>query len=119
EAAGSFNLPPVSLPTTWRASSTRGGRYSLSAMTVGEGSGVVYATATYGVDVADIRLSGIANAAGLVGEPIESSMTLSNVGAAALCSVTIPGVVDAQTAPNNENVRGRFTIRWDGGVLSS
>lgn len=118
EAAGSFNLPPVSLPTTWRASSTRGGRYSLSAMIVGEGSGVVYATATYGVDVADIRLSGIANAAGLVGEPIGSSMTLSNVGTAALSSVTIPGMVDAQPAPNNENVRGRFTIRWDGGALT-
>src|SRR5690606_13449783 len=45
-------------------------------------------------------------------------MTLSNVGTAALSSVTIPGVVDAQPAPNNENVRGRFTIRWDGGALT-
>ncbi len=118
EPSGAFVLPPGSLPTTWRASSTRGGRYSVAAQVVGEASGVVYASATHTVDVADIRLSGIANLAGRVGEPVESSMTMSNVGTAALSSITIPGVVTAQPAPNNENVRGRFTIHWDGGALT-
>ncbi len=109
EPAG-FDLPPASLPTTWRASSTRGGRYTVTAQIVGEASGTVYATAAHAVDVADLGLTGSGNAAGVVGEAVSTAATLGNAGAADL-GAHMTGT------PNDENVRGRFTITLPGEAL--
>ena len=106
--------------SSFRASFQRGGRYGTTASLVGMGSGVTLATsALVTTDVAHLVLGGLANEAGRVGEPVESAMTLTNAGTAALSSgLPSPGnPIAAQPTPNDENVRGRFFIAWDGGAL--
>ena len=103
----------------FRAAFHGGGRYTTTARLVGAGSGLVLATsAPLVTDVAELGLGGIANAAGQVGLPVETGLTLANTGTAALSSGLPAGnPIPVQPAPNDENVRGRFTITWDGGAL--
>ena len=104
----------------FRATFHKGGRYTTTASLVGAGSGLVLATsASLATDVAEIGLTGIANEAGHVGQAVETAMTLSNTGTAALSSGLPAGnPIPAQPAPNDENVRGRFVITWNGGALA-
>src|SRR5690625_1001263 len=102
-----------------RASFRRGGRY-LSRLSLTEAaSGLEWAASVPATThVAEAEIFGAFNAAGQIGIPVESSLALANSGTAALSGGGAGNPVPEQPAPNNENVRGRFVISWDGGALT-
>lgn len=104
----------------FRATFARGGRYTTTSRIVGVSSGLTYATsAAVATDVAELELAGSGNTAGIVGDAVETGFALVNSGTSALSSGALfPAVpVPAQPAPNDENVRGRFTIVPPVGVM--
>lgn len=103
----------------FRATFQRGGRYMTTANLVGASSGLTLATSqSLATDVADIDLVGSGNAAGVVGVAVDTGYSLVNMGTAALSGGGTGNPIPAQQAPNDENVRGRFFIEWDGGALT-
>lgn len=103
----------------FRATFQRGGRYITTASLVGVSSGLTLATSQpVATDVADIDLVGSGNAAGVVGVAVDTGYALVNSGTAALSGGGTGNPIPAQPAPNDENVRGRFFIEWDGGALT-
>src|SRR5690625_710575 len=102
-----------------RASFRRGGRY-LSRLSLTEAaSGLEWAASVPATThVAEAEIFGAFNAAGQIGIPVESSLALANSGTAALSGGGAGNPDPEQPAHNNENVRGRFVISWDGGALT-
>lgn len=89
--------------TRFRAAFARGGRYASTASLFGVNSGSVYAISdVLETDVAHVRLVGSGNTAGVVGVAVDTGYALVNGGTADLGNHA--------PAPNDENVRGRFTI---------
>ncbi|MCX7557746.1 Ig-like domain-containing protein, partial [Xanthomonadaceae bacterium JHOS43] len=100
---GPYSLDPVSSEANLRARVARGGTYVTTAWLEGASSGVVFDTAHWSIDVADIDLVGSGNAAGVIGEAVDTGFALLNTGTA--------DVGAHMPAPNDENVRGRFYIQ--------
>src|SRR5690625_3888849 len=97
----------------------RGGSYIIEASLVGADSDLVLARSEpVATDVAEISVEATANAAGKVGSPVESTMTHTNIGTAALSSGE-QGVgdeeVDRQITLNDENMRASIITHWGGG----
>lgn len=87
----------------FRATFVRGGRYASTASLFGVISGSVYAISdVLETDVAQVRLVGSGNTAGVIGAAVDTGYALVNSGTADLGNHA--------PSPNDENVRGRFTI---------